>query len=49
MAELQTESVETLGTLVLVLDIVEVVGDTDRQGAVFVKNWNFELDACKTF
>ena len=49
MAELQTESVETLGTLVLVLDIVEVVSNTNSKGAVLIEDRNFESDTCETF
>ena len=49
MAELQTESVEALGTFVLVLDVVEVVGNTNGKGAVLIEDRNFELDTCKTF
>ena len=40
---------QALGTLVLVLDIVEIVGDTDSQGTVLIKNWNLELYTCETF
>ena len=40
---------EALSTLVLVLDIVEIVGNTDSQRAVFIEDWNLELDTCETF
>ena len=40
---------QALGTLVLVLDVVEIVGDADSQGAVLVENWNLELYTCETF
>ena len=40
---------EALGALVLVLDEVEIVGNTDSQGAVLVENRNFEFYTCETF
>ena len=49
VAELQTESVEALGTLVLEPDIVNVVGNTYSEGAVPIENRNFEPDTCETF
>ena len=36
VTKLQAESVEALSTHVWILDIVEVVGDTDREGAVSI-------------
>ena len=49
MTELQTEPVEALGTLVLVFDIMEVVGNTNSQGAVFIEDRNSEFNTCETF
>ena len=40
---------EALSTLVLVLDVVEVVGNTNGQGAVLIEYRNFEFDTCETF
>ena len=40
---------EAVAALVLVLDKVEVVGNTDSQGAVLVKKRNSEFYICETF
>ena len=33
----------------LVIDIMEVVGNTKDQWTVLIEDRNFELDACETF
>ena len=47
--ELRTESVGAFGYPRLVIDIMEVVGNTKDQWTVLIEDRNFELDACETF